>query len=86
MENLEKLLKNWQLHPVADHFSIALLVVAVLVDVAALIFSQRQWLRYMALTLMITGAPSPTMIGSEAAVGAGIPPPQPPQPQPPTKS
>ena len=56
MENIEKLLKNWQLHPVADHFSIALLVVAVLVDVAALIFSQRLWLRYMALTLMIIGA------------------------------
>lgn len=56
MENLEKLLKNWQLHPVADHFSIALLVAAVLVDVAALIFSQRLWLRYMAMTLMIIGA------------------------------
>ncbi len=56
MENIEKLLKNWQLHPVADHFSIALLVVAVLVDVAALIFSERLWLRYTALTLMILGA------------------------------
>jgi uncharacterized membrane protein len=56
MENIEKILTNWQLHPVADHFSIALLVVAVLVDIAALIFSQRQWLRYMALTLMILGA------------------------------
>ncbi len=56
MEKIVKLLTNWQLHPVADHFSIALLVVAVLVDVVALIFSQRLWLRYMALTLMIIGA------------------------------
>jgi uncharacterized membrane protein len=56
MENVKRLLTNWQLHPVADHFSIALLVVAVLVDVAALFFSQRLWLRYMALTLMIIGA------------------------------
>src|SRR5260370_27173041 len=56
MEKLVEILKNWQLHPVADHFSIALLVVAVLIDVAALIFSQRLWLRYMALTLMVIGA------------------------------
>ena len=56
MENIVKLLTNWQLHPVADHFAIALLVVAVLVDVVALIFSERRWPRYMALTLMILGA------------------------------
>ncbi|MGO9056277.1 MAG: DUF2231 domain-containing protein [Candidatus Binataceae bacterium] len=56
MENIAKLLTNWQLHPVADHFSIALLVVAVLVDIIALLFSERLWLRYMALTLMIIGA------------------------------
>jgi len=56
MDKFEQILKNWQLHPVADHFSIALLVVAVLIDVAALIFSQRLWLRYMALTLMVIGA------------------------------
>src|SRR5215469_9814915 len=56
MENIEKLLKNWQLHPVADHFSIALLVVAVAIDIVALIFSQRLSLRYTALTLMIIGA------------------------------
>jgi uncharacterized membrane protein len=56
MENVEKLLTKWQLHSVADHFSIALLVLAVLVDVAALIFSERLWLRHMALALMILGA------------------------------
>ncbi len=56
MENIEKVITNWQLHPVVDHFSIALLVVAVLIDIAALIFSQRQSLRHTALTLMIIGA------------------------------
>src|SRR5260370_42463829 len=56
MEKLVEILKNWQLHPVGDHFSIALLVVAVLIVVAGLIFSQRLWLRYMALTLMVIGA------------------------------
>jgi uncharacterized membrane protein len=58
MENFEKLLSNWQLHPVADHFSIALLVVAVLVDIAAALFSQRLWLRYTAVLLMVLGAAS----------------------------
>src|SRR5580704_2867476 len=56
MENILKLLTNWQLHPIADHFSIALLVIAVLVDIVALIFDERRWLRYMGLTLMILGA------------------------------
>jgi uncharacterized membrane protein len=56
MENIEKLLTNWQLHPVVDHFSIALLVVAVVIDIVALIFSQRVSLRHTALTLMIIGA------------------------------
>ena len=56
MENIEKLLTNWQLHPVVDHFSIALLVVAVAIDIVALVFSQRVSLRHTALTLMIIGA------------------------------
>jgi uncharacterized membrane protein len=56
MENIVNILKKWQLHPVADHFSMALLVVAVLVDLAVLVFSQRLWLRYTALTLMVMGA------------------------------
>jgi uncharacterized membrane protein len=66
MENVEKLLTNWQLHPVVDHFSIALLVVAVLIDVVALIFSQRISLRHTALTLMIIGA-----IAAAASYGTG---------------
>ncbi len=56
MDKILKLLATWQLHPVADHFSIALLVAAVVVDIVALIFSERLWLRYMGLTLMIVGA------------------------------
>lgn len=66
MENIEKILTNWQLHPVADHFSIALLVVAVLIDIVALIFSQRASLRQTALTLMIIGA-----IAAAASYGTG---------------
>jgi uncharacterized membrane protein len=66
MENIEKLLTNWQLHPVVDHFSIALLVVAVAIDIAALIFSQRVSLRHTALTLMIIGA-----IAAAASYGTG---------------
>lgn len=66
MENIEKLLTNWQLHPVVDHFSIALLVVAVAIDIVALIFSQRVSLRHTALTLMIIGA-----IAAAASYGTG---------------
>ncbi len=66
MENIEKLLTNWQLHPVVDHFSIALLVVAVVIDIVALIFSQRPSLRHTALTLMIIGA-----IACAASYGTG---------------
>ncbi len=49
-------IKPWQLHPLADHFTVAILTVAVLVDLIAMVFSTRLWLRYMALTLMIMGA------------------------------
>jgi uncharacterized membrane protein len=56
MENIEKVFSSWQLHPVIDHFSIALLVVAVAIDLAALVFSNRPSLRHTALTLMIIGA------------------------------
>jgi uncharacterized membrane protein len=56
MQNIEKVFTSWQLHPVIDHFSIALLVVAVLIDLVALLFSQRPSLRHTALTLMIIGA------------------------------
>ncbi len=66
MDNIVKLITNWQLHPVIDHFSIALLVVAVLIDIVALIFSQRLSLRHTALTLIIIGA-----IAAAASYGTG---------------
>jgi uncharacterized membrane protein len=56
MEDLERLLQRWQLHPVADHFTIALLTAAIIFDLVASIFPARAWLRHSALTLMIVGA------------------------------
>ena len=56
MEGLEKLLQGWQLHPVADHFTIALLTVAILIDLVASLLPARVWLRNTALTLMVLGA------------------------------
>ena len=56
MEAFEKLLGGMQLHPVADHYTVALLTVAVVIDLVASLFPSRFWLRNMALTLMILGA------------------------------
>ncbi len=49
-----KFLQPYQLHPVVDHFSVALLFVAVLIDLFA--SPTRLWLRYTAVLLMILGA------------------------------
>jgi uncharacterized membrane protein len=56
MANVLELLRGMQLHPIADHFTIALLIVAVFIDVIASLLPSRAWLRYMALTLMVMGA------------------------------
>lgn len=56
METVISVIKAWQLHPLADHFTVAILTVAVLVDLVAMLFSTRLWMRYMALTLTIMGA------------------------------
>jgi uncharacterized membrane protein len=56
MEDVEKLLSNLQLHPVADHFTIALITIAILADILASIIPARTWIRHMALTLMVLGA------------------------------
>jgi uncharacterized membrane protein len=56
MEGIISILKAWQLHPLADHFTVVLLTTAVVADLVALLFSTRLWLRYMALSLMIAGA------------------------------
>ena len=56
MDSVVKFLQPYQLHPQADHFSVALLIVAVLIDLIASLAPTRIWLRYTALTLMILGA------------------------------
>jgi uncharacterized membrane protein len=56
MDAVVKFLQPYQLHPVADHFSMALLIVAVLIDLIASSAPNRIWLRYTALLLMILGA------------------------------
>ncbi|MFZ0677907.1 DUF2231 domain-containing protein [Candidatus Binatus sp.] len=54
MDQVVKILQPYQLHPVVDHFSVALLFVAVLIDLFA--SPTRLWLRYTAVLLMILGA------------------------------
>jgi uncharacterized membrane protein len=56
MDSVVKFLQPYQLHPVVDHFSVALLIVAVLIDLVASTAPTRIWLRYTAVTLMILGA------------------------------
>jgi uncharacterized membrane protein len=56
MANVLAWLINLQLHPIADHFTIALLFIAVLIDLVASLAPSRAWLRYMAVTLMVLGA------------------------------
>jgi uncharacterized membrane protein len=56
MDSVVKFLQPWQLHPVVDHFTIGLLIVAVLIDLVASAAPTRIWLRYTALLLLILGA------------------------------
>ena len=56
MANVLAWITSMQLHPVVDHFSIALIIVAVFIDLVATLVPNRIWMRYMALTLMIMGA------------------------------
>jgi uncharacterized membrane protein len=55
MQPLIDTLKAWQLHPFVDHFTVSLIVVAVLAEIVASLIPSRLWLRYMALTLLILG-------------------------------
>jgi uncharacterized membrane protein len=55
MQGLLETIQKWHIHPAVDHFTVAILIVAVLADVLASMFSTRLWLRYGALTLMIVG-------------------------------
>ena len=56
MQGIVDFLKSWHLHPFVDHFTVALVLVAILVDLFASLLSSRLWLRYMAVTLMVLGA------------------------------
>lgn len=56
MDAVAKFLQPLDLHPVVDHFSIALLFVAVLIDLVASMSPTRIWLRYTAVLLMVLGA------------------------------
>jgi uncharacterized membrane protein len=56
MQAVVDALKAWHLHPVVDHFSVALIIIAIATDLAASLFSSRLWIRYMAVTLMVLGA------------------------------
>jgi uncharacterized membrane protein len=66
MDSLVKFVQPLQLHPIVDHFSVALLIVAVLIDLVASAAPTRLWLRYTALLLMILGA-----LSAGASFGTG---------------
>ncbi|MGO9607952.1 MAG: DUF2231 domain-containing protein [Candidatus Binataceae bacterium] len=66
MDAVVNFLTPLDLHPVVDHFTVALLIVGVLIDLVASLFPSRAWMRYMALTLMILGA---IAAGSSYATG-----------------
>jgi uncharacterized membrane protein len=55
MQALVETIKAWQLHPVVDHFTVALIVVGILTDLAASLIPSRTWPRAMAVTLMVLG-------------------------------
>jgi uncharacterized membrane protein len=55
MQGLLEAIQKWHIHPAIDHFTVALLIVAVAADLIASMFSTRLWLRYAALALMIAG-------------------------------
>jgi len=56
MDSVVKFLQPFQLHPIVDHFSVALLFIAKLIDLVASTAPNRIWLRYTAVLLMILGA------------------------------
>lgn len=56
MQTVVAILKAWQPHSFIDHFTVALVIVAVIVDLIASMASSRLWIRYMAVTLMVLAA------------------------------
>jgi len=55
MQGLLETIQKWHVHPAVDHFTVAILILAVLADLFASLFSTRLWLRYAALALIIVG-------------------------------
>jgi uncharacterized membrane protein len=55
MQGLLETIQKWHVHPAVDHFTVAILILAVLTDLFASMFSTRLWMRYAALALMIVG-------------------------------
>jgi uncharacterized membrane protein len=56
MDKALDILQRMQIHPVVDHFTVALLIVGVVIDLVGSLAPTRPWIRSMALTLMILGA------------------------------
>jgi len=56
MDRVVAYLQHLDLHPVVDHFTVAILAIAVLTDLVASILPTRMWVRYMALTLTLLGS------------------------------
>lgn len=56
MQGVIEFIQGWRLHPVVDHFTVALVLVAIVIDLCASLAPSRLWLRYMAVTLMVLGA------------------------------
>ncbi len=56
MQSVVEFLKDAHLHPFVDHFTVSLVLVAILIDLVASLLPSRGWLRYMALTLIVLGA------------------------------
>lgn len=66
MDAIVKLIQGLELHPVTDHFTVALFTIGVLTDLVGSLAPTRTWIRYTALTLMILGA-----ISAGASLGTG---------------
>lgn len=56
MQSLLATIQQWHIHPVVDHFTVAIFILAVITDLVASLFSNRLWLRYAALALVIVAA------------------------------
>lgn len=56
MQTVVDFLKELHLHPFVDHFTVALVLVAILIDLFASLMPARTWLRYAAVTLLVLGA------------------------------